>query len=504
MLAAEVDRCTGIGKCVAPRPTGVMCPSFAVTGEEKDSTRGRARVLQEMIDGRLVAGGWDAPEVEEALELCLGCKACASECPTGVDMGALRSEALSWKYEGRRRPRIHRSLGRLPWWTLMVPARILNLGLRVAPSLARRFAGVDPRRALPSLAPRPFHRSARSSTTGVDVIVWVDTFTNRFAPSVATAAIAVLRDAGLEVGVVADEGCCGLTWLSTGQIDDAREWLEELVDALARRAGDTPVVGLEPSCLAVLRHDSHRLLDRDKAAFAGRVSTLAEFLGRLDGWAPPDRSGTDLVVQPHCHHVAVARDGSPTGRSWRPPEPGSWRRRDAAAWQATSAWIRVTTTSRWRSRSAACCRRCARAATPCVAVADGFSCRTQIQDLAGRRSVHLAELLSDSLACPNVLVLVLTLSCTFGSLLDRVRANRAMKRAPATDRLAAIAAFIEGSPAVLPTARQREGDTPDLGVGIAGASTSPSGRADRRTDEVPKYPERTGKRRGAHHPAVGP
>jgi FAD/FMN-containing dehydrogenase/Fe-S oxidoreductase len=398
-LAAEIDRCTGVGKCVAPRPVGVMCPSFAVTGEEKDGTRGRARLLQEMVDGRLVQGGWDAPEVQEALDLCLACKACASECPTGVDMASLRSEALSWRYAGKKRPRIHRTLGRLPWWTLIVPARLANLGLRLAPRLAARVSGVDPRRTLPELAVRPFHRSARPSARPADVVpdvvLWVDTFTNRFAPSVAAAAVEVLESAGLAVRVLADEGCCGLTWLSTGQIDEGREWLAELVGTLAERAGDTPVVGLEPSCLGVLRHDAPRLLDPERAAFAGRVRTLAEFLSGLEGWSAPDRTGAELVVQPHCHHSAVL------------------------GWQADRRLL--TATGARLTEVQGCCGMAGdfgmdpghydlsvaiaqRSLLPalesggdsCVAVADGFSCRTQITDLAGRRSVHLAELLSPS------------------------------------------------------------------------------------------------------------
>jgi Fe-S oxidoreductase len=205
----------------------------------------------------------------------------------------------------------------------------------------------------------------------------------------------VLAAAGLKVGVLADEGCCGLTWFSTGQIDDGREWLEELVDSLGARAGATPIVGLEPSCLGVLRHDSARLLGSEQAAFAGRVRTLAEFLSGLEGWTPPDLSGTELVVQPHCHHSSVL--GWETDRMVLGQTGASVTEVEGCCGMAGDFGMDrhhydLSVAVAERSLLPAVRSR----GESATVVADGFSCRTQIHDLAGRRSVHLAEVLHPS------------------------------------------------------------------------------------------------------------
>ena len=393
-LATAVHRCTGVGKCLADNTgsSGVMCPSFQATRDEKDSTRGRARVLQDAVTGRL-PGGLAHPAVEEALDLCLACKGCAHDCPTGVDMATYKVEALHQKYAGRRRPLTHYTLGRLPQLLAKVPPSLANLGLRGTPRLAARMSGVDTRRSLPVLARRPLSRRQRPAPATPDVVIWADTFTNRFTPEVADAAVRVLEAAGQRVEVHAQgDECCGLTLISTGQLDAARRSLARLVERLrAHLDAGVPVVVLEPSCLAVLRHDAGELLGEPVEG----VVTLAEHLATL-GWAPPSLAGVEVVAQPHCHHASVL--------DWSP---------DAAL--LTGAGARLT-------RVGGCCGLAGnfgmekghyevsvavfehdlgpavRAAGPdAVVLTDGFSCRTQLADLTAVRSMHLAELLASRL-----------------------------------------------------------------------------------------------------------
>ncbi len=397
-MDAAAHRCTGVGACVAvTKGTGVMCPSYAATRDEKDSTRGRARVLQEMLDGRLVDGGWDSPEVHEALDLCLSCKGCASDCPTGVDMAAYKAEALHQRWKGRRRPRSHYALGALPRWArLTAPvAPLANASLRVplVARLARTAAGVDQRRSLPRFATWTLRRMAPKVETA-DVWVWADSFTDHFSPAGGVAAVRVLEDAGLRVGVIPEHACCGLTWISTGQLDAAARIVGDAVATLHPYvASGVPVVGLEPSCLATLRTEAEQLVDDPRVAeVATGVKTLAEVLADLPGWTPPDLTGTSVVVQPHCHHASVlgwtaderllrstgadvVRVGGCCGLAGNfGVEEGHYEVSVAVAEQQLLPAVRS-------------------APEGAVVLADGFSCRTQLDDLAGVRAVHLAELL---------------------------------------------------------------------------------------------------------------
>ncbi len=399
-----VHRCTGVGKCLADNhgSNGVMCPSFQATRNEKDSTRGRARVLQEMIDGRLVKGGFRAPEVHEALDLCLSCKGCASDCPTGTDMATYKSEVLHQSYKGRIRPRSHYILGRLPFWARLTSpiAWLANLGLRTpgVRSLARWAAGVDQRRSLPTFARGSFSRWARKRpalTPGRPrVLLWADSFTDFFATAAGKSAVNVLESAGYQVEFLERSACCGLTWITTGQLDKARSIVAEAVERLHPYvAAGIPIVGIEPSCLAVLRSDAVELLDDPRAVdVAQGVFTLSELLRRTDGWKAPDLTGQTLVVQPHCHQASVLGFDA-----------------DLAVLEATGAAI---------DRLSGCCGLAGnfgvekghyevsvavaelqllpavRNAPPgAIVVADGFSCRTQLLDLADRSALHLAQLL---------------------------------------------------------------------------------------------------------------
>lgn len=403
-FAQAVHRCTGVGKCRADTTGagGVMCPSYIATREEKDSTRGRARVLQEMVNGSLVRDGWRSPEVHDALELCLSCKGCASDCPTGVDMASYKSEVLHQGYRKRLRPVSHYSLGWLPRWAAIAgrAPRLVNAVTRlpgVAPA-ALTLGGADRRRHLPQFAPVSFRRwfastAAERRTAGDPVVLFVDTFTDHFTPEIGIATVRVLEDAGFRPRLTAKRQCCGLTWITTGQLDTARRILGRTVAALA--AEGAPIVGMEPSCTAVLRSDGLELLGTpDAGAVAESTRTLAELLTQREGWEPPDLTGTTVVAQPHCHHHAVM----------------GWNADDTLLRRAGA---RV-------KRLGGCCGLAgnfgvekghydvsvaiaehqlvpalARADSETVVLADGYSCRTQIADLTRREGVHLAELLAD-------------------------------------------------------------------------------------------------------------
>jgi FAD/FMN-containing dehydrogenase/Fe-S oxidoreductase len=398
-LTVAVHRCVGVGKCRADttRNGGVMCPSYLATRDEKDSTRGRARVLQEFANGSLVRD-WRSSELAESLELCLSCKGCARDCPAGVDMASYKAEVVHQRYRRRLRPTSHYALGWLPRWLRLASRapRLANGALRAAPaaSATKWLAGIDSRRPLPGLAPLTFREwfANRPVPPGRPVLLWADTFTDHFTPAVGMAAVRVLEDAGYSVQIPQRSVCCGLTWISTGQLDAARRQLIRTINALP---DDIPIVGLEPSCTAVLRHDMPRLMaDRPRAAqVAAATHTLSEWLTSTPGWRPPRLDGIRVVAQPHCHHRAVF----------------GW---DADAELLTAAGASVEAVG-------GCCGLAGNfgmerghydvsvavaetALLPAVRamprdatiLADGFSCRTQLDHLAGRHAVHLAELLA--------------------------------------------------------------------------------------------------------------
>ncbi len=427
-FTTAVHRCVGVGKCRADSSAagGFMCPSYLATKDEKDSTRGRARVLQEMANGTLVSRGWASEEVHDALDLCLSCKACSSDCPAGVDMAQYKAEVLHRTYRGRLRPVNHYALGWLPRWTRLVTgvpglARVANavLGVRPLARLVLRAGGMDPRRTMVDFAPSPFRSRVRrgevsvrrggapagalSGTSGrPPVLLWTDSFSDALAPSVPVAAVRVLRAAGYEVIVPDHDACCGLTWISTGQLDGARKRLTHLLEVLGPYAvNGVPIVGLEPSCTAVLRSDLLDLLPDDPraAAVARATRTLAELLtapapvGPGDRWTVPDLSDVTAVVQPHCHHHAVMtytadrtllRDAGASFSTLAGccglagnfgMEAGHY---DVSVQVAEHALLPALRD----------------AAPGDVYLADGYSCRTQADQLAGVQGVHLAELLA--------------------------------------------------------------------------------------------------------------
>jgi Fe-S oxidoreductase len=357
-----------------------------------------------MINGDLVQRGWKSPEVHQALDLCLSCKGCARDCPTGIDMAAYKSQVLDHTYRGKIRPRSHYALGWLPRWGRFITrtrtlSRLVNIatatpGLR---RLIRWSAAVDQRRSLPQFAPVAARkRVVTPKSSGSPVVLWVDSFSDCFAGDGVAAAVSLLAAAGYAPELLQRPACCGLTWISTGQLDGARRQLRAALDILHPLvAAGTPVIGLEPSCLAVWRSDAAELLPEDSrvAEVRAGVLTLAELLQRTPQWSPPDLTGLELVVQPHCHHASVI----------------GWQA-DATLLAATGAT--VTTVG-------GCCGLAgnfgvekghyevsvkvaehdllpAVAAHPnALVLADGFSCRIQLAQLADRKAITLAELLAN-------------------------------------------------------------------------------------------------------------
>lgn len=402
-ITNAVHRCVGVGKCRADTRAvgGFMCPSYTATREEKDSTRGRARALQEMLNGGVVSAGWQSPEVLQALDLCLSCKACGNDCPTGIDMATFKSETLHRAYRRRLRPISHYTLGRLPQWLrLAAPiAPLINFAGRIAPlrRVMLRIIGADTRRSLPRLPRRAFHTFTPPQPTGGkhQVVLWVDSFTDTLTPHIATDALAVLRNADCDIEL-ATGLCCGLTFISTGQLGTAKKRLRHLVDGLYHQAaaGKT-IVGLEPSCTATLRSDLRELLSDDpKAALvASRVRTVAELLTEI-GYQPPEVSWK-LLAQPHCHHYSVI--GYSADRELLKAMgcdvdyvagccglAGNFGM-ERGHYEVSVAIAEQGIAGKWDEDPNR------------MILADGFSCRTQIRDLRAAEGRHLVEILAAAL-----------------------------------------------------------------------------------------------------------
>ncbi len=402
----DVHRCTGVGKCVASTGSNVMCPSWQATREEKDSTRGRARILQEMVNGTLVTDGWRSAEVHEALDLCLSCKGCSRDCPTGTDMAAYKSRVQYEAFKGRVRPRDHYTMGLLPMWGRLVSSnpvlpRLMNLVMQTPGinNVLKLVAGIDQHRGMPRFAAGSNRAAVRRTTRGQrgtkgEVVLWVDSFSDAFEGDHVVATAAVLIDHGWTPRLLERKACCGLTWITTGQLDGAVKELRNATDVLHEYvARGVKIVGTEPSCLAVWRSDALELLHDDPrvAEVASHVRTLAELLAEDADFTMPDLTGHTVVAQPHCHEASVM----------------GWAAEAQLLASSGATIVRV----------AGCCGLAGNhgmiaghydfsvkvfetnlgpaleAAPDAIVLADGFSCRTQLQDLQNRQALTFAELL---------------------------------------------------------------------------------------------------------------
>jgi len=423
-LARASLRCVGVGKCRRLQADGgVMCPSYMATLEERHSTRGRAHLLFEMLERDTIGRrGWRDESVREALDLCLSCKGCKSDCPVHVDMAAYKAEFLHHYYAGRLRPRSAYAFGLIHWWARLASplAPLVNAALR-APGLsglAKAAAGMAPGRRIPAFARPTFRawwraraRSGERNPDGPRVVLWADTFTNYLQPAAAQAAVEVLEAAGKRVVVPARPLCCGRPLYDYGMLRLARRQLRRVLGALRReiRAG-TPLVALEPSCLAVFRDELLQQLphDEDARRLASQSWGLAEYLERhAPGWRPPRLAGPrgqplKALVQPHCHaRATAAMDGGRAGGAGGAEDLLDGLGLDARVLDAGCCGMAGAFGFERGERYEVSIRCGERALLPAVReagsdtliVADGFSCREQIAQGAGRRALHLAQVL---------------------------------------------------------------------------------------------------------------
>jgi FAD/FMN-containing dehydrogenase/Fe-S oxidoreductase len=402
-FSEAASRCVGVGAC-RKQDHGTMCPSYMATREEKHSTRGRAHLLWEMMQGNVLKDGWRNLEVKEALDLCLSCKACKTECPVNVDMATWKSEFLAHFYQGRLHPPQHYAFGFMDRFAHLasVAPGLANLGLRVpgvAP-LAKAVLGIAPQRSLPRFAASSFRRGFRPAggTGGREVLLWPDTWNNYFHPEALSAAAEVLSASGYTVRVPRKHICCGRPLYDFGFLDEARRYLRRVLDEHAREIdAGIPVAMLEPSCASVFRDELINFFPNDERAIrlSRQTAMLGELLATSDGgWKPAQLAGRRVVVHGHCHQKALMS-----------------MKDDVALLRATGAQVDVL--------DAGCCGMAgpfgfekdhftvsqtlgervllpaARAAGPDdILVSNGFSCREQIAQNTPRRAVHLAEVLA--------------------------------------------------------------------------------------------------------------
>ncbi len=399
-------RCVGVGAC-RKQDHGTMCPSYMATREEKHSTRGRAHLLWEMMQGNVIKDGWRNHEVKEALDLCLSCKACKTECPVNVDMATWKAEFLAHHYEGRRHPLQHYAFGFMDKWasfaTRAPSLANLPLDIPVINRFVKSILGVAPQRKLPAFAPDSFRRtfagSADSSRRhGREVLLWTDTWNNYFDPAVLTAAAKVLSESGHAVQIPPEHICCGRPLYDFGFLDEARKYLLHILDTFERqiRAG-IPVVMLEPSCASVFRDELINFFPEDERAIQLSKQTvlLSELLVRnTEHWKPPQMSGRKIIVHGHCHQKALMTMQDEmallqaTGAEVHLLDSGCCGMAGPFGFEKDKFVVSQTLAERMLLPAVRA------AASDTIFVSNGFSCREQIRQNTSRRAVHLSEVLA--------------------------------------------------------------------------------------------------------------
>ncbi len=409
-MAGATERCFGVGKC-RKLEGGTMCPSFHVTREEKHSTRGRARLLFEMLRGDAIKDGWRDEGVKEALDLCLACKGCKGDCPVSVDVATYKAEFLAHYYEDRVRPAAAYSMGMIDVWASL-GSRFPDLANLVTQTpglsaLSKKVAGVTEHRAMPPFPKQSFKqwRAGRDATLSEsrhvkgDVILWADTFNNYFMPHTAQAALEVLEHAGYRVTVPREHLCCGRPLYDFGMLEQAKAYLRRVMTTLHKEiAAGTPIVCLEPSCASVFRDELKNLFPNDEVAgrLQKQVVLFADFLEQA-GYKPTKfsdgLSGTRTLVHGHCHHKALwsmspeQRLLDQAGLKTEVLDSGCCGLAGSFGYQAEH----YDTSMKIGELKLLPIVRSAERST--VIVADGFSCRQQIDHGSSRRAMHTAEVL---------------------------------------------------------------------------------------------------------------
>jgi FAD/FMN-containing dehydrogenase/Fe-S oxidoreductase len=404
-FAHAMLRCVGVGKCRVPDAESVMCPSFQVTREEKHTTRGRARLLFEMLQGDVIADGWESKEVYDALDLCLACKGCTNDCPVNVDMPTYKAEFLYHHYKStkRWRPRYAYAFGFIDKAALVASRfpEVVNFFTQTRPfdRLAKALAGVDSRRTIPKFAPLSlqewFRRRGGVNPHGRRVILWPDTFNNYFHTDVGVACVEALEDAGWQVVMPEKHVCCGRPLYDYGFLDLAERYLRRTLDTLREeiRAG-TPIVGMEPSCLAVFKDELPKMLphDDDAERMVQNAYHFAEFFEKFEVEVP--EVTRKALLWGHCHHKATGGID---------PEQHLLERMGLEVEQASGGCCGLAGSWGFEEGKYDISMQCGEqgllpavrdAADETVVVANGFSCKTQIEQAGvGRRALHAAQVM---------------------------------------------------------------------------------------------------------------
>jgi FAD/FMN-containing dehydrogenase/Fe-S oxidoreductase len=404
-MQRAVERCIGMGKCRS-LDGGTMCPSYRATREEKFSTRGRAHLFWEMLQGDVIKDGWNSAEVKEALDACLACKGCKSDCPTHTDMASYKAEFLSHYYETHRRPRQAMFMGRIGQWAPVAGRlpRLANwmMSAPVFAGIGKRIAGVAPQRTLPAFAPRPFSAIAKRQRAGREraapstrrkVILWIDTFNEHFSPAIASAALDVLTALGFDVVLPRKRLCCGRPLYDYGLLDEARALLRGALDELADEiAAGVPVVGLEPGCLSVFKDELLKQLPDEPLAarLAAQTFLFADFVAQADfAWPTLD---ADVIVHGHCHQKSLFGMKGETalldklGVRWTLLDTGCCGMAGSFGFDAAHYDLSMKI---GESKLLPLVRE---APEDAIVVTNGFSCREQIEQGAGRAPLHIAQL----------------------------------------------------------------------------------------------------------------
>ena len=432
-LAHATLRCVGVGKCRRDAG-GVMCPSFRATREEGHSTRGRARLLWEMAQGEVIRDGWRSEEVKQSLDLCLACKGCKSDCPVAVDLATYKAEFLSHYYEGRIRPRSTYAFGNIDLWARLasnVPGLVnLTTQLPFLRDIAKLAAGIPLQRSIPAFAPetfkqwffrRPSNQEWGASSNGgaprrsglarrgnsdhgrdaPPVLLWADTFNNYFLPATAQAAVNVLESAGFRVVVPRANLCCGRPLYDFGMLDRAEALLLRVLDELSPEIeAGVPIVGLEPSCVAVFRDELCNLFPHDERAQALSRQTflLSEFLETQAKHLAFPRFQRKALLHGHCHHKSIMKMTAEEavlrrlGIDFHAPAPGCCGMAGSFGFEHDKYEISAAIGEMELLPAVR------RAPADWLIIADGFSCREQIAQGSDRHALHLAEVLQMALA----------------------------------------------------------------------------------------------------------
>ena len=404
-IAGAALRCVGVGKC-RKAGEGTMCPSYMVTRDERHSTRGRAHLLFEMLRGETITAGWESREVKDALDLCLACKACKSECPVSVDMATYKAEFLAHHYERLSRPLRAHLFGHIDWWAELASRapRLVNVlaSIRPASRILQSTVGIAPDRQMPRFATDTFQAWMRRHpprSEGRPLVLWSDTFTNYFYPEVGRAAVAVLEHLGYYV-IVPPQTCCGRPLYDFGLLDSAREHLDAVFSVLSRAASEnSPIVVLEPSCFAVFRDEAVNLCgDRPMArALAERAVLFTTFLRPHFEHGELPALSEQTLVHIHCHQRAIAGVDETAaavraaGLNVRIPDAGCCGMAGSFGFDRDHYRVSVDLGERVLLPAVR------EAAEETIIVADGFSCREQIRQTTQRRAHHFAEVVKRGL-----------------------------------------------------------------------------------------------------------